>query len=96
VEQYTFVRLHARAGEESAVEQALREVMGPSRKEAGCLSLHLFRSRGDRRLFYIHSRWKDEAALQKHAKLTHTLQFLEKMNALLDQPLEATRTEMIG
>jgi len=59
MEQYTFVRLHAREGEESAVEEALREVTGPTREEAGCVSFHTFRSMRDRRLFYIHSRWVD-------------------------------------
>jgi len=73
MEQYTFVRLHARQGEESAVEEALREVTGPTREEAGCLSFHTFRSMRDRRLFYIHSRWVDEAAFQVHAELPHTV-----------------------
>ena len=57
MDQYVFVRLHAREGQESAVEEALRGVTGPSREEAGCLSFHTFRSMRDRRLFYIHSRW---------------------------------------
>ena len=96
MDQYVFVRLHARAGEEGAVEQALREVNGPSRKEAGCLSFHTFRSMRDRRLFYIHSRWVDEAAFQAHAELPHTLRFLKRVDALLDQPRDVTRTEMIG
>ncbi len=96
MEQYVFVRLHARAGEESAVEGALREVLGPSREEAGCLSFHLFRSMRDQRLFYIHSRWTDEAAFQKHAELPHTAQFLERVDALLDEARDVTRTEMIG
>jgi quinol monooxygenase YgiN len=96
VEQYGFVRLHARAGGESAVEQALREVMELSREEAGCLNLHIFRSVRDPGLFYIHSRWRDEAALQLHAGLAHTVTFLETVNALLDQPRDVARTEMIG
>jgi quinol monooxygenase YgiN len=96
VELYSFVRLHARAGEESAVEQVLREVMGPSREEQGCLSFHLFRSMRDQGLFYIHSRWSDEAAFQKHAELPHTVRFLERVDALLDQPRDVARTEMIG
>ena len=95
MEQYTFVRLHAREGEESGVEQALREVMGPSREEQGCLSFHLFRSMRDRRLFYIHSRWTDEVALQKHAELPHTVRFLKRVDELLDQPRDVTRTELI-
>jgi quinol monooxygenase YgiN len=96
VELYSFVRLHARAGEEGAVEEALREVMGPSREEQGCLSFHLFRSMRDPRLLYIQSRWTDEAAFQRHAGLAHTVRFLEKVDALLDEPRDVARTEMIG
>jgi len=96
VEQYVFVRLHARQGEESAVEEVLREVTGPSREEAGCVSFHTFRSMRDRRLYFIHSRWVDEAAFQAHAGLPHTVRFLERVDALLDQPRDATRAQMIG
>jgi quinol monooxygenase YgiN len=96
VDQYVFVRLHAREGRESAVEEALRGVTGPSREEAGCLSFHIFRSMPDCRLFYIHSRWVDEAAFQAHAELPHTLRFLKRVDALLDQPRDVARTEMIG
>jgi quinol monooxygenase YgiN len=96
VDQYVFVRLHAREGEESAVEEALRDVTGPSREEPGCLSFHAFRSMRDRRLFYIHSRWVDEAAFQAHAELPHTVRFLKRVDALLDQPRDVTRTELIG
>jgi len=96
MEQYVFVRLHARAGEESAVEEALHEVTGPSRAERGCLSFHIFRSTRDPQLFYIHSRWVDEAAFQLHAELPHTVRFLKRVDALLDQPRDVTRTEMIG
>ena len=96
MDQYVFVRLHAREGEEGAVEQALREVTGPTREEAGCLSFHTFRSMRDRRLFYIHSQWVDEAAFQAHAELPHTLRFLERVDALLDQPRDVTRTQLLG
>ncbi len=96
MEQYVFVRLYASAGQESAVEEALREVTGPSLEEAGCLSFHIFRSMRDRRLFYIHSRWVDETAFQVHAGLPHTVRFLERVDALLDQPRDVTRTQLIG
>ena len=95
MELYGFVRLHAREGEESAVEKALREVTKLSREEAGCLSIHAFRSLRDRRLFFIHSRWLDEGAFQLHGGLPHTVQFLERVDPLLDQPREVARTEMI-
>ena len=85
MEQYIFVRLHAREGEEGAVEEALLVVAGPSGGEVGCLSFHVFRSMRDRRLFYIHSRWVDEGAFQTHAELPPTVRFLKRVDALLDQ-----------
>jgi quinol monooxygenase YgiN len=95
VEQDVFVRLHAREGEEGAVEVSLHEVAGPSREEGGCLSFHTFRSVRDPRLFYIYSRWVDEAAFQRHAELEHTVRFLKRVDALLDEPRNVTRTEMM-
>ena len=74
----------------------MRDVTDPSREEPGCLGFHTFRSMRDRRLFYIHSRWVDESAFQEHAKSPHTAQFLERVDALLDQPRDVARTEMIG
>ncbi len=58
MDQYVFVRLRAREGEENAVEEALREVTGPSREEAGCLSFHTFRSMRDGGSFtFIRGGW---------------------------------------
>ena len=94
MELFGFVRLHAREGEESAVEEALHEVIGLSRHEAGCVSIHAFRSLRDRRLFFIHSRWVDEAAFQLHGGMPHTVRFLERVDPMLDQPREVARTEM--
>ena len=90
-----FVRLHAREGEEVGVEEALHEVAGASRGEAGCLSFQVFRGARDGRLFYIHSRWLDEEAFRVHAELEHTLRFLKRVDALVDQPREVGRMERI-
>jgi quinol monooxygenase YgiN len=75
-------RVHARPGDEGAVEEALRDVVGPSREESGCLSIHAFPSIRDPRVFYIHSRWVDEAAFDHHAGLPHTTRFIEPPVAL--------------
>ncbi len=93
---FIFGRFHARPGEERAVEEALRDVVGPSRAEAGCLSIQAFRSTRDPRLFYIHSRWVDEAAFDHHASLPHTVRFVERVQALIDHPLEVTRAAPIA
>lgn len=95
MELFVFARFHARGGEEHGVEQAIREVSGPTREEPGCLSYHAFRSTRDPRLFYIHSRWRDEAAFDAHADLPHTVRFLERVEQLIDHALDVTRAKMI-
>ena len=96
MELFIFARFHARAGQESAVADALGDVVGPTREEPGCLAIDAFRSTRDARLFYIHSRWKDEAAFEVHAGLPHTVRFLARVQPLIDHPLDVTRTELIG
>ena len=96
MELYVFARFHARPGNEAAVAEAMRDGLAPAREEPGCLSIHHFRSVRDPRLFYIHSVWKDEAAFERHAELPHTVRFLERVQPLIDHPLDVARTERIA
>jgi quinol monooxygenase YgiN len=95
MELFIFARFHARPGQETGVENALRKVILPTRQESGCLSIDAFRSIKDTRLFYIHSRWVDEAAFDNHVGLPHTVQFVEEVEPLIDHALETTRTTLI-
>ena len=96
MELFIFARFHARPGKEWAVAEALRDVLAPSRAEPGRLSIYAFHSVLDAQLFYIHSRWKDEAAFDYHATLPHTVHFIERVERLIDHPLDVNRTERIG
>jgi quinol monooxygenase YgiN len=96
VELNIFARFHAQPGNENALEQALADVLGPTRDEPGCLSIHTFRSIQDPRLFYIHSRWVNEATFEIHASLQHTVRFIERIRSLIDHPLDVTRSVMLG
>jgi quinol monooxygenase YgiN len=96
MELFIFARFHARAGNEGAVADALRATVVPSREEPGCLSIHSFRSIRDPRLFYIHSRWKDEAAFESHAGMPHTVRFIERVTPLIDHPLDVNRVHEMG
>jgi quinol monooxygenase YgiN len=92
---YVFVRLHARENQEDALSQALAEVVPPTSREPDCLEVHAYRSTADPRLFYIHSRWKDEAAFDLHATLPHTVKFIESVEALINHPFQVTRANVI-
>lgn len=89
-------RFHAQDGQEAAAEEALREVATPTRAEAGCLSFEVLRSKRDPRLFFIHSRWKDEEAFELHAQQPHTVHFVKKIQALIDHAFDSTRADVIA
>jgi quinol monooxygenase YgiN len=74
----------------------VREVIAASRAEPGCEHIHAFCCTHDSRLFYIHSRWKDEAAFELHAELSHTLLFLREVELLIDHPPEVTRAVLVA
>ena len=91
-EIFIFARFHAKEGLQRAVAESIREVLGPTRQEPGCLSIHAYGAHQDPRLWYIHSHWTDETAFDRHTQLPHTLRFVEKVQALIDHPLDVTRT----
>jgi quinol monooxygenase YgiN len=95
MELFIFARFNSRPGQETGVEAALRKVIAPTRTEPGCLSIHAFRSIRDARLFYIHSRWVDEAAFDNHITQPHTKQFIEEVEPLVDHKLDTTRATVI-
>lgn len=84
MELFIFVHFHGRPSAEKAVEEALHEVVTSTREETGCVSIHAFRSIRDPQLFYIHSRWTNEAAFETHATLPHTVRFIERVKPLID------------
>jgi quinol monooxygenase YgiN len=95
MEIFVFARLRARPGKQAEVRQAMFDVSGPTRKEPGCLGYGAFRSVRDPDEFYIHSRWKDMAAFERHAELPHTVRFVEAVELLLDHPFKATLSEQL-
>jgi quinol monooxygenase YgiN len=72
----------------------MRNQLGPVRAEAGCLAIDACRSTRDPRLFFLHSRWIDEAAFEVHAALAHSALFLERVRPPIDHPLDVTRTTL--
>lgn len=95
MELFIFARFHARPGNEGAVADAVLDVLAPTRGEPACLAIHAFRSIRDPQLLYIHSRWTDEAGFDHHATLPHTQRFVERVEPLIDHPLDVTRAAQI-
>jgi quinol monooxygenase YgiN len=96
MELVIIARFHARDGLEAAVEAALHEQVPGVRSEPGCLAIAAYRSTRDPRLFWIHSRWRDEAAFEVHAGLPRTRRFVAVMEPLIDHPFDASRVRAIA
>jgi quinol monooxygenase YgiN len=95
MELFIFARFRARAGQEAALATALHDEVGASREEPGCLAHDAYRSTRDPKLFYIHSRWADEAAFERHVERPHTVRFVERVQPLIDHPLDVTRATLV-
>ena len=95
-EIYVFVQFLAKASCEGGVEQALLRVLDASRDEPGCRAIDAFRAVHDDRLFYVHSIWQDEAAFARHATLPHTVVFIDEVSVLVEHPVQAIRTRLLG
>jgi len=91
MELVIFARFHARSGQQQQVASALAAIVSPTRSEYGCLGIQAFRSLQDDRQFFVHSRWRDEAAFDLHATLPHTVQFIERVTTAIDHPLDVQR-----
>jgi quinol monooxygenase YgiN len=95
IEITIFARFHTLEGKEEAVSSELRDVVTRVRSEPGCLGIEVYRSLRDPRLFWLHSRWLDEKAFDKHAERPDTNQFVESVQRLIDHPFDVTRTRLI-
>lgn len=95
MELIIFARFHAREGKEDAVASELRDAVARVRKEPGCLGIEVYRSVRDPRLFFLHSRWVDEAAFDQHVARPETNRFIDRVQPLIDHPFDVTRTHLL-
>ena len=93
---YLFARFQARVGDQSALQDALLDVVVASREESGCLEINAYHSTRDPREFFIHSHWKDAEAFEIHATLPHTIRFIDRVRAMTDNEFAPTLTERIS
>ena len=64
-------RVKARAGEEEKVKKALAVMVGPTRKEGGCIHYILQQAADDKTLFMFYEVWASRDALKKHGQTPH-------------------------
>ena len=77
------VILRAREGQETLLEAELRALVGPSRKEDGCLRYDVHRSIDTPGALLLHEVWTSREAHTEHTHTRHFLRWNARKDALL-------------
>jgi quinol monooxygenase YgiN len=77
------VQLRPRDGQETLLEAELRALVGPTRKEQGCLTYDLHRSAEAPSAFLLHEIWASREAHSRHTNTPHFLRWNARKDSLL-------------
>lgn len=89
-------RIRAKPGLEARVQEELLALVAPTRAESGCLNYDLHRSQEEPGLFLFYENWRSPQDLEAHLQTPHLQKFLAQVDALLAEPVEITRWEMLS
>jgi len=81
-------RCRAKEGCESLMEKTLKEVVGPTHAEVGCIKYALHRSLEDARLFVLIECWTSKEAHDRHLNSPHIQALFKKLPGLVTDPPE--------
>jgi quinol monooxygenase YgiN len=77
------VQLRPRDGQETLLEAELRALVGPTRKEDGCLTYDVHRSAEAPSAFLLHEIWASREAHSRHTNTPHFLRWNARKDSLL-------------
>jgi quinol monooxygenase YgiN len=90
------VRFEPQPGKEAEFRETMLRNLAPTRAEKGCLAIRGFETIREPLVFSIYSEWVDEAAFELHARLPHTVRFLQAAEKLLTHTVQGLRLREIG
>ena len=79
-------RISAKSETVAELRQILKDLVAPSRAEAGCVSYELFQDNDDPRDFITVENWGDSAAADAHMSTPHVAAAIAQAGVLLAQP----------
>jgi quinol monooxygenase YgiN len=88
-------QLKAKAGEEKAVREALVAMVGPTRKEKGCICYNLHQLDSDPTQFMFYEQWGCKDCLDAHGKTAHMKAMQEGIKGRIEKG-GATFFKLIG
>jgi quinol monooxygenase YgiN len=77
------VLLKSREGQEPLLEAELRALVGPTRKEDGCITYDLHRGADTPSSFLLHEVWESREAHRLHTQTPHFIRWNARKDALL-------------
>jgi len=86
----------ARPGKETALRDALTDMLVPTRKEPGCINYDLHVSADDPARFLMHENWRSKADIDAHMKSAHVAALIPRVGDLCAVPPEIKIWERIG
>ncbi len=87
------VHMQAASGKEAELKEALLGLVGPTRKEEGCIQYDLHYDSKDPSKFMFYEIWTSKEALDQHAESPHLRAFRAVRDGLLAKPGELTLWE---
>lgn len=89
-------RLKAKAGMEDIVGARLKQLIAPTRAEAGCLDYVLHRDNTNPAIWILYERWLSRADLDAHFQQPSMQQLLASAPQMLDDGVELTFATIIA
>ncbi len=77
------VVLRAKEGQEAALEQELRALVAPTRREPGCLGYTLYGSADQPGAFLLHEVWASREHHTRHTQTPHFQRWSSRTDAVL-------------
>ncbi|MDQ7781744.1 MAG: putative quinol monooxygenase [Desulfomonilaceae bacterium] len=86
----------AKPGMEDKVREAVMNLVGPTRNEAGCINYDLHVSLQDKGRLMLYENWIGKKALDEHLEMPYLKDFLVKSGDILAEPVEIVLWEMVS
>ena len=83
--------LEAKYGKESELERVLLDLIHPTIKEDGNIAYVPHKSLENPRIFMFDEIWENEKAIEEHFNQPHMINIIDKLNPLLERPIELHR-----
>ena len=93
---YVIAHIRAREDKQDELRELLAGLVGPTRRESGCIRYQLCRNNADSRDFTFVEEWESEAALDAHLKKPHLQAAFAAFPRLVDGTPVVNRYSLIA